>query len=350
MKAKKTPRRILAQPYDYSVQDIVDKIGTGDINLNPNYQRNYVWAANDDTQHKCSRLIESLLLNIPIPVIYFAEQAETLKYEVIDGQQRLYTFHRFLNDEFVLDGLEIRDDVNGKKYSHLEQKDRDEIRKRSIRAIVILNESDEEIKYEVFERLNLGSIQLTPQEIRNNTLRGSFNDLLKELAERHLVKKLLNLRLKSDEKNMAHEELVLRFFAYHDSGYKRAKNLSYFLTEFLKKNQNPPKKKLKQYTYLFDSTIELVNKYLKDNAFSTFRTKTGKWTNKSNRSLYDAEMLAFSDFIEKEIKVTPVQFKKRLEGLMADTEFRKSLHSQAGGTMIEKRVSKIKDILSGKLS
>ncbi|MDM8515605.1 DUF262 domain-containing protein [Desulfobacterales bacterium HSG16] len=348
MKSKKIPRRILAQPYDYSVQDIVDKIETKDIDLNPDYQRNYVWAANDETQHKCSRLIESLLLNIPIPVIYFAEQAETLKYEVIDGQQRLYTFYRFLNDGFVLNGLEIRDDVNGKNYSELARKDRDEIRKRSIRAIVLLNESDEEIKYEVFERLNLGSIQLTPQEIRNNTLRGTFNDLLKELADRPLFKKMLNLRLKSDQKNMAHEELVLRFFAYHDSGYKRAKNLSYFLTEFLKTNQSPSKRALKNYTDLFDTTIELVYKYLKDNAFSNFGTKTGKWTSKSNRSLYDAEMLAFSSFIDKDIKVTPNQFKKRLEKLMADTEFRKSLHSQAGGTMIEKRVSKIKDILLGK--
>ena len=227
-KPSKKPRRIIAQPYDYSVQDIVDKIRGNDIDLNPAYQRNYVWAVDDQEEHKCSRLIESLLLNIPIPVIYFAEQAETLKYEVIDGQQRLYTFQRFLDNDFELNGLEIRNDVNGKKYSDLDQKDRDEIRKRSIRAIVILNESDAEVKYEVFERLNLGSIQLTPQEIRNNTLRGPFNELLKELAKEPLFQQMLNLRLKSDKKNMAHEELVLRFFAYYDSGYKRVENLSYF--------------------------------------------------------------------------------------------------------------------------
>lgn len=345
---KKAPRRIIAQPYDYSVQDIVNKIIAGDIDLKPDYQRNYVWASNDDAQHKCSRLIESLLLYIPIPVIYFAEQAETLKYEVIDGQQRLYTFQRFLNDDFSLNGLEIRDDVNGKKYSELEQRDRDEIRKRSIRAIVILNESDEEIKYEVFERLNLGSIQLTPQEIRNNTLRGDFNDLFKELAKRPLFRAMLNLRLKSDEKNMAYEELILRFFAYHDSGYKRAKNLSFFLTDFLRKNQNPTKQELKNFTDLFDGTIKLVDVYLKENAFSSFGTKTGQWTKKSNRSLYDAEMLAFSDFVGKPIKITPAEFKQKLETLMADAEFRKSLHSQAGGKMIEKRVSNIKDILLGK--
>ena len=346
MIANKTPRRILAQPYDYSVQDIVDKIKSGDIDLNPDYQRNYVWAADDEQQNKCSRLIESLLLNIPIPVIYFAEQAETLKYEVIDGQQRLYTFQRFLKDDFALKNLQLRDDVNDKKYSELSQRDRDEIRKRSIRAIVILNESDEEVKYEVFERLNLGSIQLTPQEIRNNTLRGEFNDLLKELASEKLFKKMLNLRLKSDDKNMAHEELVLRFFAYHDSEYKRVKNLSYFLTDYMKKNQNPSKDAINNFRSLFLGTIELVDKYLGDKAFSNFGEKKGKWASLSNRSLYDAEMLAFSDFIGKEITISPDGFVKNLEKLMVDPVFKKGLQSHTGGKKIKERVSAIKKIIS----
>ena len=346
MKSKK-PRRILAQPYDYSVQDIVNKIETGDIDLNPSYQRNYVWLANDSKEHKCSRLIESLLLNIPIPVIYFAEQVETLKYEVIDGQQRLFTFQRFLNNEFALDGLVIRDDVNGKKYSELDLKDRDEIRKRSIRAIVILNESDSEVKYEVFERLNLGSIQLTPQEIRNNTLRGPFNDLLKELAQYPLFRNMLNLRLKRDVQNMAYEELVLRFFAYRDSGHKRSKNLSYFLTEYMKKHQHDSSKQLEHFRTIFEETVQLVHRYLGDHAFSSFGVKTGQWTKKSNRSLYDAQMLAFSDFVGKRINVTPAKFIEKLEGLMADNEFRKSLHSQAGGTMIQARISAIRNIILG---
>ena len=347
MTSNKTPRRIIAQPYDYSVQDIVDKIDSGDIDLNPDYQRNYVWASNDEQQNKCSRLIESLLLNIPIPVIYFAEQAETLKYEVIDGQQRLYTFQRFLKDDFELKNLVLRDDVNGKKYSQLSQRDRDEIRKRSIRAIVILNESDDEVKYEVFERLNLGSIQLTPQEIRNNTLRGPFNDLLKELAREQSFKELLTLRLKSDDKNMAHEELVLRFFAYHDSGYKRVKNLSYFLTDYMKKNQNANDATLKKLRNLFLKTIALLHKYLGDKAFSNYSTNTGKWASLTNRSLYDAEMLAFSDFVDKPIKISPETFVAKLQELMVDPEFRKGLHSQAGGRMIENRVSEIKSIING---
>ncbi len=342
---KTTPRRIIAQPYDFSVQDLVNKINSGDIDLKPDYQRNYVWASNDNIENKRSRLIESLLLNIPIPVIYFAEQQQTLKYEVIDGQQRLKTFDDFLNDKFTLKDLEIRDDVNGKLYSDLEQKDKDEIRKRSIRAIVVLNESDEEVKFEVFERLNLGSVQLTAQEIRNNTLRGTLNDLLKELAQNKDFRELLTLRLKAEQDNMAYEEMVLRFFAYHEIGLKRVKNLSYFLTDFMKQNRSMPLERIESLKKLFIDTLYKVKKYLGRNAFSIFQKKTKQWNTTSNRTLYDAEMLAFADTDIEKITITPENFQAKLKDLMEDGDFKKSLNEQAGGKMIESRVESVKSIL-----
>jgi len=340
---KTTPRRIVAQPYDFSVQDLVDKIKNEDIDLRPSYQRNYVWETNDKKENKRSRLIESLLLNIPIPVIYFAEQEETLKYEVIDGQQRLKTFLDYLNDGFELRDLEIRSDVNGHKYSELSQRDKDEIRKRSIRAIVILNESDEEVKYEVFERLNLGSVQLTPQEIRNNTLRGTFNTLLKDLAKNPKFQEMLSLRLKKDAKNMAHEELVLRFFAYYYRDLKRANSLSYFLTDFMKEKRNISSTEALSFRVLFESTVNQLYKYLGKNAFCLFGKKG--WYPTSNRSLFDAEMLAFAKLKDKNDLVNPDIFKNRLQDLMQDPEFRKSLVEQAGGKKVEARVNNVKKLL-----
>lgn len=323
----------------------MDKIAANDIDLKPDYQRNYVWGSNDDTENKRSRLIESLLLNIPIPVIYFAEQAETLKYEVIDGQQRLKTFQDFLNDGFTLQGLEIRNDANGKLYSQLEQRDRDEIRKRSIRAIVILNESDEEIKYEVFERLNLGSVQLTPQEIRNNTFRGPFNDLLKELAESQPFKSMFKFRLKSDKTNMAREELVLRFLAYHYSGLKRVEQLTYFLTKFMKENKDASAERINEFRRLFTQTITKIQEYLGDDAFSSYLPKTGTWNSTSNRLVYESQMLAFASTPESEIAVSPHLFKQRLQTKMEDSEFQKMFEA-AGGRKIEERLEQIKDMLT----
>jgi uncharacterized protein with ParB-like and HNH nuclease domain len=344
---KQKPRRVITQPYDFSVQDLVNKIQEKDIDLTPDYQRNYVWDINDDKENKKSRLIESLLLNIPVPVIYFAEQEETLKYDVIDGQQRLRTFFDFLNDKFELKNLEIRSDVNGKTYSNLEKKDKDEIRKRSIRAIVILNDSDEEIKYEVFERLNLGSIQLTPQEIRNNTLRGSFNDLLKELASDKDFRSLIKLRLKSDQNNMAHEELILRFFAYHESDLKRVDQLNFFLTKYMKDNKNLDIDKVTEFRKLFNDTIKKIGKFLGNDAFSMFKVKTNTWNTTSNRLVFEAEMLAFSKVPESEITVTPEEFISELKNLMVNNiEFQKAL-DKAGGRKIEERVEAVIKLLTG---
>ncbi|NOQ65222.1 MAG: DUF262 domain-containing protein [Methyloprofundus sp.] len=344
---KQKPRRVITQPYDYSVQDLVNKIKDGDIDISPDYQRNYVWGINDESENKRSRLIESLLLNIPIPVIYFAEQEETLTYEVIDGQQRLRTFQDFLNDDFRLEKLEIRTDVNDKLYSELDQKDKDEIRKRSIRAIVILNDSDEEVKYEVFERLNLGSIQLTPQEIRNNTLRGSFNNLLKELASDEKFRSLIKLRLKSDQNNMAHEELVLRFFAYHNSGLKRVNQLSYFLTKYMKDNRNIGDEEILELKNLFHNTIKKITLFLGDKAFSIFKSNTNKWNTTSNRLVFEAEMLAFAQVDESDIDITPEEFVAKLKNIMVinDENFKKSF-DKSGGRKIQERVDMIADLLA----
>jgi len=348
MTNSKLPSRVTAQHYDYSVLDIVCKINAKDIKLHPDYQRSHAWDDGTHTQKKCSKLIESLLLNIPIPGIYFAEQAETLKYEVIDGQQRLLTFYRYLNDKFPLDGLIIRDDVNGKKYSELEQRDREEIQQSPIRVIVFLSESDEEIKHEVYERLTLGSIQLTPQEIRNATLGGSFNDLLRKLAKNDLFQNMLNLQVKSDQKNMAHKELVLRFFAHHNSGFKRTKSLSFFLTSYMEEMKDLPSDEIDKLEDLFDRTINLIHVYLEEHAFLFFDEKTKEWNKNTNRLLYDSEMLAFSQFIDKEIKISPGNFQQKLEKLMSDNTFKKYLNDKSEDRTIVGRVSAIKNILVNK--
>ncbi len=342
------PRKVITQPFDFSVQDLVSKIKSGDIDLNPSYQRNYTWGTND-ISNKRSLLIESLLLNIPIPVIYFAETG-TLNYEVIDGQQRLRTFLDFMNDVFALKDLQIRSDLNNKKYSELSQQQQDQIRKRSIRAILILNESDEQLKYEVFERLNLGSVQLTQQEVRNATLRGSFNDLLKELAANPLFKTRLNLRLKKDKDNMAYEEMVLRFFAYYENKSRRVENLATFLTEFMRKKQNCKQEEINYFRNLFIKTLKKIDEYLGEDAFNVSIFEKKKL---SNRALYDAEMLAFASVIdgsEKTTLVVPSDFKKNLKkfiknGSQESLDFKKSLKEQAGGKKIQERVNQIRKIL-----
>ncbi|WP_166671175.1 DUF262 domain-containing protein [Cryobacterium psychrophilum] len=105
-------RKLVTQPYDLGVRSIREDIRTGRISLNIAYQRKYVWDSG-----KASRLVESLLLNVPIPVCYFAEDDGV--YEVIDGLQRLTTIQRFLDDEFALNGVSVLAELNGDKFSNL---------------------------------------------------------------------------------------------------------------------------------------------------------------------------------------------------------------------------------------
>ena len=200
-------RRLITQPYDFSVRNIIDQINDKSLDVQPPFQRGYVW---DNT--RASSLIESLLINIPIPVCYFAEE-ETGKFTVIDGHQRLYSIWRYVSDLFPLQGLRTLTEFNGKEIKDLNEREQRLITGRSIRCIVITQESHPEIRFEVFQRLNTGAIPATDQEIRNAIYRGDFNNLIKSLA---LSKDWLNvLGKKKLDKRMRDEELILRFFAVH---------------------------------------------------------------------------------------------------------------------------------------
>ena len=169
-------RKLVTQPYDLGVKSLSQDIDQGRINLSIEYQRKYVW----DTG-KASRLIESLLLNVPIPVCYFAED-ESGSYEVIDGLQRLTTIRRFLDGDLTLAGLSVLTELEGKLFADLAPRDQRRLENRTIRCIVITEDSNPDIKFDVFERLNTGAAMLTAQELRNSVYRGPLNDEFKRLS------------------------------------------------------------------------------------------------------------------------------------------------------------------------
>ena len=155
----------------------------GELDLQPEYQRKFVI---DST--RASKLIESVLLDVPIPVIYLAEEDDSV-YSVIDGQQRLTTFISYLEGkfpngkDFSLSGLKVLKEFNRKGFSELPKEFQMKIKKTTIHTIIIKNESHENIKFEIFERLNTGSIKLNEDEIRNTIYRGPYIHLLSELED-----------------------------------------------------------------------------------------------------------------------------------------------------------------------
>ena len=231
-----TKRKVSFLQSDRTVKDLCEAIDKGMLKVESDFQRKYVWET--DTKLK-SRLIESVFLNVPIPAIYTAEEDDFTEV-VIDGQQRLRTFHDFLNDNFILRGLEVLPDLNHKNYKSLgriSQSLQYKIDTYPLRVIKISKDSDADVRFDIFERLNRGSVKLNDQELRNCIYRGPFNNFLKDITKENKDYQLL---LGNKEHIRFQDiELALRFFALYKQSYHNYKSpMKHFLNSFMKQYRN----------------------------------------------------------------------------------------------------------------
>src|SRR5690606_38139680 len=170
--------RLVFQSADLSLDAIANMVEGGAIDIKPKYQRRERWS-----KDKQSALIESFLLNIPVPPIYLSED-EYGKYSVIDGKQRVTAIYNFILKKDKLVNLEKFKEIEKFTFEQLLTQLNNALKIRPyIRVITLLNQSDSILKYEVFNRLNTGGDKLNPQEIRNAAFEGKFNDLLVKLSE-----------------------------------------------------------------------------------------------------------------------------------------------------------------------
>jgi len=179
--------RILIQRNDFLVPNLLQMIKEKEVlDLAPAYQRRARWNVT-----KKSRLIESLLMNVPIPPVFLYER-DLAKYEVMDGQQRLGAVRDFLDNKFQLRGLQKWPELNGRRYGDLPGRIQAGLMRRGISAVIILTESGQdpskgmELRKYVFERLNTGGERLNAQEIRNCIYASPFNDMLVRVARSSL--------------------------------------------------------------------------------------------------------------------------------------------------------------------
>jgi hypothetical protein len=276
-------RRLVTQPYDLSLATLVDDVERKRLLLSIEYQRKYVW-----DRSKASRLIESLLLNIPVPVCYFAEN-EDGTYEVIDGLQRITTIKDFLAGDFPLRGVSVIREFEGKHYSDLPLKEQRRLSNRTIRCIVITEDSHPDIKFDVFERLNTGSAMLAAQELRNCIYRGDFNYSLRDLAKEQYFTQILG-GLKNQR--MSYEELALRFFSLYEGLQAYKPPLRQHLNAYMRTHRKSiPNDNL---VYVFKQTCLAVHTIFGNGAFRIWRDgKPGAL----NKALFDSIMIpvAFAD-------------------------------------------------------
>lgn len=316
-KYEKGISRIVTEQGRYPLESIVGMIDSKKYKLNPDFQRRRRW----DTQRK-SRLIESFIINVPVPPVFLYE-VDFAFYEVMDGQQRISAIYDFYKNEFELNSLEEWKELNGYKYADLPDRIRAGIDRRYLSSIILLKETtpdykeEERLKKIVFERINSGGVQLTPQETRNAIYDGKLNKLCKELAENKSFRSLINIHFDESENitessdkdayaKMDDVELVLRFFTYRHLD-KLQGSLESALDHFLQHGNQFDEDILKQYRELFNETIDLAYNLFKNKAFRLYgsgRKGTAKqeqydWKPKSLKVVYDAVMQSLSQFVDQ---------------------------------------------------
>jgi uncharacterized protein with ParB-like and HNH nuclease domain len=254
------PDKIRVDTKPFSLRQIYDMITAGDIDLTPDFQRNLVW----DNVRK-SRLIESILLRIPLPMFYFAQDDEG-RISVVDGLQRLSTIREFMDNEFNLRKLEyLEANCKGKYYSNQDASKAIDgkyfrwFNMTQITVHVIDPSSPFKLKYDIFRRINTGGQPLNAQEIRNCLAGKNLRKALKSMATLDSFKEATGWSVK--DVRMEAQELALRFILFHNK-FKEDKNLNNYngniegelnlLTEELSKDR---KNDYTDYIQLFDNAM-----------------------------------------------------------------------------------------------
>ena len=297
--------QIVVQRNDFFLPNLIDMLRTHkSMEVSPYYQRRARW----DISRK-SRLIESFLVNIPVPPIFLYEN-DFATYEVMDGQQRVSAILEYFENDFALRGLEILRTLVGKRFNDLPHGVQAGLRRRSLSAIILLKESTPshesraQLRRFVFQRLNTGGVRLNAQEVRNAVYAGSFNDLLLELSRHELfttmwdippfepnenTKPSLKLQRNIWYRGMRDVELVLRVFGLMEpenivGGMRRT------LDNAMMKYSSRSESELRRLGDLFVNSLKLAHAIGGDDAFRLPSSSLRR--GRLSASLFDAIMVA----------------------------------------------------------
>ena len=286
-------REVVTTPLDPPVKSLLDDIRSKTLIVNPEFQRRDVW----DRTRK-SRLIESLLLNIPIPVIFLAEDRDGTRV-VVDGQQRLRAVEQFEAGQFALGGLQVLSSLNKKRWVDLTPRQGRIILNRALRCIVISASSDPDLRFEVFERLNTSGVSLNDQELRNSIYRGPFNRFLNELANDPIWLGLLGR--KEPDNRLQHHEMILRFLSMLDASRDYKPPLKKWLSDFMGSHRADRPNDLVKFRSDFAQACAAVQTVFGGSGGVPFRRARAvdgdnvTWDNTVNRPIFELQMLGLME-------------------------------------------------------
>jgi hypothetical protein len=334
-------REFFATPYDPPVKALVQEIREGDLVVRPTFQRYAVW----DVARQ-SKFIESILLNIPIPNLFFAEDDDQTRV-VVDGQQRLTALKSYMDNKYALRGLEVLAPLKGKRFDELSPRQQKMIGNRTLRCLVISAKSDSEIRFQVFERLNQGGMPLNAQEVRHCVYRGPLNDLLHDLVADRTW--LLALGTDGPHPRMSDCELVLRFLALRDSLPHYSPPLKRLLNDFMRDHRHAKPDEIMALRDAFHSALNPVAAAFGRMAFRRLLLRNEKIAvdKTPNRAVFDVQMLLMEGMNPQWARANKKEIVTKFAQLcLEDSAFQDAVsRATADRTRLRTRLTKWRDIL-----
>lgn len=250
---------------DYPLELLNQKFLSKDFFI-PEYQREYIWDQNNKTL-----FIESILLGFPIPFMFFAD-CEDGRYEIIDGAQRIQTIVEFFKDELILTGLKKLSSLNGFKYSNLPIAQQRRFKNRTLRIVILDKNTTNEIRQDLFNRINTTGKKANDAEIRRGSFKGKLTTFIEQCCKNQKFKRVCPIPEKKI-KRYEDFELILRFFAYLNNYTSFVHSVNTFLDEFLQNNLDTFDED--KYYKDFNDMLNFVDKYFE---FGFAKTKNAKTT------------------------------------------------------------------------
>lgn len=350
------PGKIRISTRNLSLREVVSQIESEELDLAPDFQREFVWKLRQQT-----RLIESVMLGIPLPAFYFNQDLEGA-YQVIDGVQRLTTIQLFMSGDLVLQGkyMEYLKDLDGCTFSELDVALQRRFRSSQIVVHVIEPQTPDEIKYDIFNRVNTSGTPLSAQEIRHAMSKSRSRTLLLNLTSLSSFdiatnfsfwKKTVNGKI-PDTNRMMNREMALRFcaFAFYDPlEYKAFASMDAYLADFLKKvdgrsdsKSNFPDSVLARLVQGFNDAM--VNCEIVMGASAFRRLGVSRKRGPINRAIFEAQALALATVDTAQLKAKAPQVGKKLLSLFDDEEYVRSVTVGTGAAYrIEYRLARTRE-------
>lgn len=326
--------QIKTDSYPMSIGELVNLYRDHELDVHPEFQRVYRW-----TESQKTRLIESILLGIPIPPIFVAQRRDGV-WDVVDGVQRLSTIFQFMAElkdragetiePLVLQGTKFLPSLQGKSWSGADPFTRDQqlyIKRAKIDVNIVLKESDDKAKYELFMRLNTGGSVLSPQEVRNCLMIMAYPetyDWIRALSETPDFVKTISLSDRAMQEQY-HMELVTRFLTFRklpEDKLSTVGDIGDFLNDHLESLHAMSKKQKQVEELAFRNTFQLIYKELEDDAFTRFDKSKDRFLGGFLISAFEVVALGLGYSIHADGRDNAVHgLRERVKGIWSNPEF-----------------------------